>query len=318
MHDGSRYYRNLGADGRRHGLAGAQLVTHAAALSLKNGIHVLTKYFSATKPHTIIFKLLIVTFWLLCTPAWVGAARQLCLSCHVPHYSERGGCVSCHRGNPGSNRKNVAHQRLIAGRFAHFTLGETVAVRQGNRLLEQFGCRRCHVSRGRGNRLATSLDTLMNAKSPEEIASAIVNPALGMPDFRLANSQVVDLVNIILSGAQHVTVQQREGPLLVHFESGHKPTENIFIRKCGSCHRALTERQGLIGAGAIGPDLSGLLSEYYPRSFRTAEAWTPEHLRRWLENPRAVRPQARMLPVLLSATEFRELLDVLAVSSHDK
>ncbi|MBL0226846.1 MAG: hypothetical protein IPQ16_15140 [Geobacteraceae bacterium] len=59
------------------------------------------------------------------TPASGLASRQLCQSCHPDHYVERGVCISCHRGNPASGRRNIAHQQSIAGRYAAFTLGDT-------------------------------------------------------------------------------------------------------------------------------------------------------------------------------------------------
>lgn len=255
---------------------------------------------------------------LLCLPAWGAQARPLCLSCHPAHYVEQGGCVACHRGNPGSARKNIAHQRLIAGRFARFTLDDTSELNEGKRLLEQYGCRRCHVSAGKGNRLATPLDTLADAKKTEEIAAAIKAPAQGMPDFKVTERQTVLLVNAVLANARQVQSQQREQPLRVHFEAGQEGNKNIFSRKCGACHRLLTERRGVLGRGDIGPNLSGLLSAYYPETFGEGRVWTGERLRRWLENPRAVRAGARMPPVELSPLEFRELVEMLLVGQGEK
>jgi hypothetical protein len=249
---------------------------------------------------------------LLCLPAWGAQQRQMCLSCHPSHYTERSVCTGCHRGNPGSDRKNIAHHRLIAGRFAGFTLGETVMVQEGKRLMGQLACRRCHISGGLGNRLATSLDTLMDAKSPEEIAAAISSPALGMPDFRLQEKQVVALVNAVFFGAK-AAGKHMERPLMVHFEAGRKGNEDVLSRKCGQCHRALSSGRGVIGSGDRGPNLSGLFTEYYPKTFGKGQGWSEERLRRWLVNPRMVRKWARMPPVKLSAKELRELVDLLMV-----
>ncbi len=256
---------------------------------------------------------LALSLWLLCFPVWAGEARQLCLSCHPIHYGERGGCIGCHRGNPASERKNIAHHRLIAGRFARFTLGETPVLGEGRRLMVQFGCRRCHVSAGTGNRLATSLDDVADAKSPEDILAAIREPAQGMPDFSLDGQQEIPLVNAILAGA---CGQRRSGgvrPLVVHFTALSEGKKDVFTRSCGPCHRLLSERRGSLGSGAIGPGLSGLLSPHYPHTFR-GKAWSPERVKRWLENPRSIRPWARMRPVNLTGGEFRELLDQLMVT----
>lgn len=260
---------------------------------------------------------LIISLFLLCSPALGGQQRQLCLKCHPSHYAALGSCVACHRGNPSAERINVAHYRMIAGRFAAFTLGDVPVVKEGNRLMDQYACRRCHVSGRRGNRLATPLDTLIDEKTPEEIAEAIRGPAQGMPNFRLSEKSVVAVVNAIFAGGKKAGVTQGNRPLLVHFDAERKGQENVFIRKCGTCHRALTEKLGLIGSGDIGPNLSGLLSSHYPKTFKTSEAWTEDRLKRWLENPRKVRPLAQMLPVQLKAGEFRELVDLLQVKQVD-
>jgi cytochrome c2 len=252
---------------------------------------------------------LTITLYLLCLPA-MGAQPQMCLGCHPSHYAERGTCITCHRGNPSSGRKNIAHHRLIAGRFARFTLGDTEEVREGKRLMELFACRRCHVSGDRGNRLATSLDTLLAARTSGEIAAAMRSPAKGMPDFRLAERQVVDLVNAICAGAKHDGGKGLEHPLVVHFEAGQKENEDVFTRKCGPCHRVLTERQGLLGAGDIGPNLSGLLSEFYPETFNGRENWTAGRLRLWLDNPRRFSRHALMRPVSLDPGELGLLKEI--------
>lgn len=246
-------------------------------------------------------------------PAGGGEGRPLCLSCHPSHYTDRGACSACHRGNPAAGRKEIAHQRLIAGRFASFTLGETPVVREGERLMERLACRRCHVGGGRGNRLATNLDTLLETRPLGEIAAAIRSPAVGMPDFRLDEEQVVQLVNAVLGGAHTPGGPAGKRPLVVHFENRDKPGKDLFTRNCGACHRALTARLGMIGRGDNGPNLSGLLSPWYPRTFREREGWSAGRLKKWLENPRAVRPWSRMRPLELSAAEFGELTEILGV-----
>lgn len=182
----------------------------------------------------------------------------------------------------------------------------------------QYACRRCHVSAGKGNRLATPLDTMADARNPEEIAAAIKAPAQGMPDFRLAEKQAVVLVNAILANARQVRIEVQERPLRVHFEPGQRGNESIFSRKCGACHRVLTERLGVLGRGDVGPNLSGLLSEYYPKSFGEGLSWTGERLKRWLANPRAVRAGVRMPPVELSKAEFSGLVETLQVGPGEK
>lgn len=253
---------------------------------------------------------LTVFLWLL-LPAW-GGQGELCLNCHPSHYRERSPCTGCHRGNPASRRKNVAHHLLIPGRYARFTLGNSPVVAQGNRLVEQLACRRCHVIGGKGNRLATPLDSLLATKPPGEIAAAVLSPAQGMPDFKLDEAQVVAIVNALFAEAGKGEKQGGELPLVVHFEKADKPAGDLFSRKCGPCHRMLTMRRGLLGSGTIGPNLSGLLSPFYPSTYAGTKPWTEERLVLRLHNPRQVSPHALMQPVDLNAGELRDLKSIIA------
>ena len=254
---------------------------------------------------------LILLILLNCLPALGAEGRQQCLACHRVHYAAQGKCTVCHRGNPASLRRNIAHHGLIAGRFARFTLKDDAVVREGSRLLDQFSCRRCHVTGGRGNRLAANLDGLYFKSNPGELAAAIQNPALGMPDFSLTDQQVVPLVNAILAGGQSRRGVQDGQPNAVHFDADGALRKDVFSRKCGACHRALTKKRGVIGQGAIGPNLSGLLSRWYPKTFRDGGEWNRKRLEEWLCNPRLVRNQARMQPVKLTAAELDELVELL-------
>lgn len=254
---------------------------------------------------------LILLMSLSCLPAFGGELRQQCLECHRGHHFERGKCAGCHRGNPASGRRNIAHHGLVAGRFAHFTLPGDPVVREGRRLLDQFSCRRCHVTAGQGNHLATDLDSLRRDRNPEEIAAAIRTPALGMPDFNLSDQQIVRLVNAILAGAEGVKASQKERPRTIHFQGNNQRNRDVFSRKCGACHRALTTRLGAIGHGTTGPNLSGLLSRWYPKTFKDGGGWNCKALEEWLLNPRRVRSQARMQPVELTAVELDQLAELL-------
>ncbi|KAA0888350.1 selenite/tellurite reduction operon c-type cytochrome lipoprotein ExtS [Oryzomonas rubra] len=253
----------------------------------------------------------LTVFLCLLLPAW-GCQGAQCLNCHPHHYRERGTCTGCHRGNPASKRKNVAHHLLIPGRYAHFTMGKTPAVAQGNRLVEQLACRRCHVIGGKGNRLATPLDSLLATRPPGEITAAILSPAQGMPDFKLDEAQVVVIVNALFAEVGKGEKQGRELPLVVHFEKADKPVGDVFSRKCGPCHRMLTMRHGLLGAGTIGPNLSGLLTPFYPSTYAGTKRWTEEHLVLHLHNPRQVSPHTLMQPIVLNTGELRDLKAIIA------
>ena len=262
----------------------------------------------------ICLAILISLLGLLCFPAHGAQSRQLCLSCHSVHYAKKGSCTGCHSGNPGSDRKDVAHDRLIRGKYAHYTLGNAV-LKEGERLMENGACRRCHVSNRRGNRLAASLDSLKRSKTPEELAQAIRSPVLGMPEFRFSERQITALVNAILNGQGSANGPNKEMPLVIHLESGKKSRQDIFTTKCGGCHRVLSEHKGALGKSDNGPNLSGILSPHYPKTYKTNQAWTKDRLRHWLKNPRLTRPAGRMPPVVLSEKEFAELVDILTVKS---
>lgn len=257
--------------------------------------------------HLLVFALILAV-----VPAWGGQQRQLCRSCHAAHYAERGACSDCHRGNPVSERKNIAHAGLRAGKFVRFTLGDPALKRDGEQRMDQLACRRCHVTAGRGNGLATSLDSAASRKTVEELVRSIRQPVAAMPQFGLDVERIALLINMILAGSQgHET--DTTAPAKVHFNDSGNKSEDIFSKKCGSCHRTLTERMGALGAGDIGPNLSGLFSQYYPKTFKNGEVWNARNLRAWLKNPREIRDWARMQPVVLTEKEMKELERIFPV-----
>lgn len=256
----------------------------------------------------------LLAFFLLLFPAssWSGQQRQLCLSCHAAHYVERASCSDCHRGNPASERKNIAHAGLREGKFVRFTLNDPLQKRAGERLIDQLACRRCHVSAGRGNQLAVNLDGAAMRRTTGEIVNSIRHPVATMPDFGLNDNQITLLVNTVFAGsAGRATIGA--APVKVHFNNQGKKSEDVFSRKCGSCHRTLTVSLGALGAESAGPNLSGLLSEHYPKTFRNGDVWTMRNLTTWLKNPREIKASARMQPVEMSVKELRELEKILFI-----
>lgn len=250
-------------------------------------------------------------------PAWGGQPRQLCLTCHPVHYAGRGGCSDCHLGNPAAERKNIAHAGLRAGRYARFTLGDDLQTKGGERLLEQLACRRCHVTGARGNRLAANLDAAATRRSADELARSIRQPVANMPDFVLTDEQVTTLVNAVLANAEGRHLAEG-APEKVHFSTAGSKGKDVFSAKCGSCHRILSRRLAALGTGGIGPNLSGLLSPWYPKTFRDGEAWNGRNLALWLKNPRAIRPGARMQPMSLTGAELKELETLLSVGAGEQ
>lgn len=257
---------------------------------------------------TFLIAVVALFFWVAPRPA---AAKTLCLNCHKPHYEAVGSCIGCHRGNEKTNRIDIAHHNLIPARFAYFTIAGTPAVERGRKLVEMFACRRCHTTAGKGNRLATDLDLLFSARTPQQMFTSIRSPVLFMPDFRFDDRQITDLVNALLAGGKGAGEKRGETPLVVHFEEGRPAIDNGFVKLCGPCHKALTKREGGVGKGEIGPNLSGLFSPFYPRTFRDRESWSVDRLRTWIENPRRVRANAQMQPIRLKGEDFGRLLETL-------
>lgn len=242
--------------------------------------------------------------------------RNDCLKCHSAHYTELGSCVACHRGFAGTPRVNIAHNNLIAARFSAFTISTSPVLKKGKKLLEDYACRRCHTSADKGNHLAANLDFSQQEKTPEELEQSIQSPVLFMPEFHFSELQRIELINAVLFGGTQVKIPQQELPTVVHFEGEAIKHEFQFEKHCGSCHRVLSARFGGLGNGLIGPNLSGIFSEFYLMNFgEDQQRWSTENLEKWLKNPRKVRRYAQMPPVDLKKDEFERICEEL--QHHD-
>lgn len=232
------------------------------------------------------------------------------------HYRALGSCVACHGGDPRSDRLRIAHHDLVPGRFAWFAVPGSATTKRGRELMETYACRRCHTSAGKGNRVAADLDHLPAGTTAQGISDAIVNPALLMPQFHFTERQKTELVNAVLAGAREagskVGSRTGESPQVVHFQNGDTRRDNVFERRCGPCHRVVTRTWGGLGRGSIGPNLSGLLTEVYPKTGPNRSTWSSAALEKWLENPRKSREQTPMRPVALQEGELAQLLDLLS------
>ncbi len=235
-----------------------------------------------------------------------------CVQCHTPHFETDGTCVDCHRGDPRSRRMNIAHYRLIQGKYACFTLPENSDVIAGRRTIDTSGCRRCHKTGNQGNRLATDLDASLDITLPEDLAHAIKYPAVFMPNFYFNPSDIVKLVNAILGSSAVWGPESGAPPKIIYFENSKEDSHNTFNKYCGSCHRVLTQQFGGLGQGDIGPNLSGIFSRFYFKNFKDGESWDANRLAQWLKNPRDIRANAQMLPVKLTKDELRHLLHILS------
>jgi len=260
-------------------------------------------------------RLAVLTLALLLAPAAARAAARpaaasSCESCHPLHYVTRGSCVACHRGDPSTRRQDLAHHRLLRGAAAAWALPGAPALAEGERLRDALGCRRCHVSGGRGDRLAIALDDVVWRRDQAELRRSIRQPVSTMPDFALSDAQADRLIAVLLRDGDRRGAEER---YLVRFRAGGPGGPHPFQRLCGPCHRALTAR-GPMGDGRAGPDLSGLLTPYYPSA--DGRRWDRERLRRWLRDPRAERPQAVMPPLDVSDAELEQLVSVLTPASR--
>ena len=244
------------------------------------------------------------------------AGVSSCLKCHKAHYEEKGACVGCHRGNPRTDRVSIAHHDLIPAKYADFTMEDSQMVKRGDKLVETSGCRRCHVIGAKGNRLATNLDRVLGAARPQELFDAIKRPVLFMPGFCFKEKHIIEIVNAILAEAARTEPEAGEIPIVIHFEDKKQAEESVFGKHCGSCHRVLTTRFGGLGKGDIGPNLSGLFSEYYPQTHCDKEQWSSKPLKKWLENPRQISKNAQMAPVKLTSDEFCRLLEILGARPY--
>jgi cytochrome c2 len=184
-------------------------------------------------------------------------------------------------------------------------------VERGNKLLEGLACRRCHRYEEKGNRLAGSLDMTGATGKARDIHDSIREPALFMPNFHLNDIQIASLVNAILARAKFKKPPTGETAIVIHLQDAKNIRRNIFAEKCGKCHKILSEKSGGLGSGEIAPNLSGLFSEFYPRTYRDRESWDSEKLKKWIENPRAIRTNTMMQPVRLEPGELGQLLAIM-------
>ena len=237
-----------------------------------------------------------------------GKADTGCRTCHAAHYVREGECEECHRGNPGAERVELAHERLLTGRAAELRMPNGLAGRDGQRLVEALACRRCHTIGGKGNRLATSLDAVVWKREQAELVVSIREPVESMPQFGLDEGQAEAIIAFLLGSG---SPDRPQDTYRVHFTRGAGATSSVFEKECGGCHRVLGP-SGPLGTGNAGPNLSGLLTPFYPATAPGDRPWTEKALVDWLKNPRASRPHTTMPPVALKDDDLRKLVAELA------
>lgn len=247
-----------------------------------------------------------------------AASLNRCLACHsrvlLSHDFVTGSpvvlaaCTACHGGNDQTSRKDLAHFNRIDGRYAWFLLTQSPPMVEARQAVDQFACRRCHIQDKQGNPLATSLDPLRGRRPVPEIRQALLQPAYYMPAFALGERDLERLIRAVLGGVNPATDTQTAEVTVVHFEEPDAE-QRPFEKHCGACHRVLTAHAGGLGTATVTPNLSGLLSPFYPKNFKDQEAWTADGLVRWIKNPRQIRPLAVMPPLTLSDQQIHELIE---------
>ena len=230
---------------------------------------------------------------------------EACASCHAAHYAELGACAECHRGEPSAARKELGHARLLSGRAAEHGLTNGKAVSEGRQLVEAAACRRCHTIGGLGNRLATNLDSVVWKREQRELMTSITTPVENMPVFGFGRGQSEALIAFLLNSARP---NAEEETYRVQFVRDVTHAPSTFDDKCGGCHRLLTSL-GPQGSGGQGPNLSGLLTSFYPKTAPDQREWSEKVLADWVKNPRALRPSTLMPPVSLDASELEKVME---------
>ncbi len=229
--------------------------------------------------------------------------NNFCIDCHNSHFADIADCITCHRGIPETRRKDLAHQKLIKGKYAKFLLDEFPDKRRGIDLINDSGCRRCHSIGGKGNVLSVSLDSSIENLTVEEIALAIEKPNEFMPDFNFTSEQITYIINGLLYLSFVNKDASKDFTQVVHLGS---KKSNTFSKKCGNCHKMISSLRGPVGSGYVAPNLSGLFSPYYPREI-DGKKWDSKLLEKWLKNPRQLSSNALMPVLELSGGEFTEI-----------
>lgn len=219
-------------------------------------------------------------------------------------------CSACHRGNPLTSRKNLAHTGMVLPRHSWYVQPLSAAVKAGEKAVKTFACRRCHVVGEKGNDLATNLDTVAPKRSSLELGQAVREPAVFMPLFPLSDKDLAAILTRVYAGGHTAPASDISKPLVVYFTHAARE-EDLFSRHCGTCHRMLSHKYGGLGSDIIGPNLSGMGTEYYPATAKDDKVWKRDALEDWTKNPRKIRPLTTMPPQKIKEQDLKEILDIV-------
>jgi nitric oxide reductase subunit C len=188
------------------------------------------------------------------------------------------------------------------------TRGEAITpeVVRGKELWEQNNCMGCHTLFGEGGYYAPDLSQVYARRGPMFIRAMLTDPEAMYPgqrrmvkyDFTLTEQD--DLI-AFFEWAGQVDLNGFPAPPTIGVAGAGGPaaaalaSPEVFQQVCSACHSV-----GGWG-GKIGPALDGV-----------ADRYDEDYLRRWLEDPLAVKADSRMPKLKLTPEQLDELVAYLS------
>jgi len=185
--------------------------------------------------------------------------------------------------------------------------GLTPQVAAGKRAWQAHDCIGCHTILGNGAYYAPDLTKVTVRRGPAYVAAWLKNPGGQMPNQRLTDQEIADLVAFLQWVAAIDTNNWPPRPRGVELVAtpAAGPTPGVTItppsgailfraKGCATCH-------GSSGQGTItAPSLRGVTTRY-----------DAAYLTRWLKDPAAVKPGTAMPNLSLSSEEVAALIEFL-------
>lgn len=243
---------------------------------------------------------------LLLSCSFLYASDNKCISCHENVcVNKPDNCISCHRGDSSTSRKDIAHYKLIKGKYASYTDKSNPKTQKGIKIIEKAACTRCHNIGKSGATLASDLNSAVKRLTTDEIIKSIKEPVINMPLFQFNDEDMEALI----TGIYYYTIPEDSKSItqIVHFQD-KAAGNDIFQKKCGTCHKALTSA-GALGTSEDAPNLSGL-SKVYP-DYLNGKHWDKDLLDKWLTNPRSLKKNAVMPIIELTDEEKKAVINTL-------
>lgn len=181
---------------------------------------------------------------LLLSCNFLYAGDNKCISCHENMCIEKqDNCKLCHRGDSTTSRKDISHYKLIKGKYASYTDESSPKTQKGIKIIKNAACTRCHNIGKSGAFLASDLNSAVKRLTTDEIIKSIKEPVVNMPLFQFNDTDIEALI----TGIYYYTIPEGSKSItqVVHFQD-NATGNDMFQKKCGICHKALTN------AGALG------------------------------------------------------------------